>query len=290
MDNMSSVAVPKLPAVPLGAGIPRIIHQTFRSHDLPEELRANVAAIEAMNPGWEHRLYDDAEIEAFIRESYGNEILGYYHRIDPRYGAARADLFRYLLLYRVGGVYLDIKSTTVRPLDETLRPDDLYLLSHWRNHAGGPRAGWGMHAELAATGRGEYQQWHVICAAGHPFLKAVIERVLRNIDAYRPWREKLGQHATVRVTGPIAYTLAILPIRHLHPHRLVQDESEIGLEYSIFPGFGHTRLFASHYVYVVRPIIATTGLVGCGTQFYLAARWARNKARELFSARRPRTG
>lgn len=77
-----------------------------------------------MNPGWEHRLYDDADIEAFIRESYGDEILAYYHRIDRRYGAARADLFRYLLLYRLGGVYLDIKSTTVRPLDEVLRPDE----------------------------------------------------------------------------------------------------------------------------------------------------------------------
>lgn len=286
---MSSVAVPKLPAVPLGAEIPKIIHQTFRSHDLPEELGANVEAIRAMNPGWKHRLYDDADIERFISESYGNEILAYYHRIDRRYGAARADLFRYLLLYRFGGVYLDIKSTTVRPLDEMLRPDDLYLLSHWRNQPGGPRAGWGMHGELEATGRGEYQQWHVICAAGHPFLAAVIERVLQNIDAYRPWREKLGQHAVLQVTGPIAYTRAIHPIRELHPHRLVDDESEIGLEYSIRPGFDHTRLFASHYVYLDRPMIATTGLVWCGTQFYLAARWARNKARDFLGARSSRT-
>jgi mannosyltransferase OCH1-like enzyme len=281
---MSSAGVPKLPAVPLGAAIPRIIHQTFRSHDLPAELRANVETIQAMNPGWTYRLYDDADIERFIRESYGNEILGYYHRIDPRYGAARADLFRYLLLYRVGGVYLDIKSTTVRPLDETLRPDDLYLLSHWRNQAEGPRAGWGMHDGLEATGRGEYQQWHVICTAGHPFLKAVIERVLRNIDAYRPWREKLGKHAVLQVTGPIAYTRAILPIRHLHPHRLVQDESDIGVEYSIFPGVTHDRLFASHYEPLQQPMIASRGLRWWGTQLYLAARWARNKARAMLGA------
>jgi len=282
---MSSAAVPKLPAVPPGVRIPKIIHQTFRSHDLPEELRANVAAMEAMNPGWEHRLYDDADIEAFIRQSYGKEILAYYNRIDPRYGAARADLFRYLLLYRLGGVYLDIKSTTVRPLDETLRPDDVYLLSHWRNHADGPRAGWGMHGELEATGRGEYQQWHVICAPGHPFLKAVIEQVLQNIDAYRPWRQKLGQHAVLQVTGPIAYTKAIQPIRHLHPHRLVQDDSEIGVEYSIYPGVTHNRLFTNHYVPLQRPMIATTGLVWCWTQVYLAARWIRNKALEFRAAR-----
>ena len=45
---MSTARVPKLPAVPPGAAIPKIIHQTFRSHDLPEDLRANVAAMEAM--------------------------------------------------------------------------------------------------------------------------------------------------------------------------------------------------------------------------------------------------
>lgn len=282
---MSSAAVPDFATVPLGTAIPRIIHQTMTSRDLPDIFTDNISKIKEMNQGWRHIFYDGEDRERFIGEHYGNKILAYYRRIDPRYGAARADLFRYLLMYKIGGVYFDIKSTTVRPLDEVIRPDDLYILSHWRNQAGEARAEWGMHDALKETGRGEYQQWHIVCAPGHPFLRAVIERVLRNIDAYRPWRERLGQHATVRVTGPIPYTKAIHPIRALHPHRLVEDESEIGLEYSILPGFDHTRLFASHYVYLERPMIATRGVAWCGTQFYLAARWARNKARDFLAAR-----
>ena len=50
----------------------------------------------------------------YIRREYGESILSCYLRIDPVYGAARADLFRYLLLYRTGGVYLDIKSAARR--------------------------------------------------------------------------------------------------------------------------------------------------------------------------------
>jgi mannosyltransferase OCH1-like enzyme len=285
---MSSRAAPAIETMPLGIGIPKIIHQTFASRDLPEVFGTNVRAIQEMNPGWKHVLYDDADVEHFIRENYGEQILARHARIDRRYGAARADLFRYLLMYRVGGVYLDIKSTTIRPLDETLRPDDCYIVSHWANRPGEAREGWGLHEELKATGRGEYQQWHVICAPGHPFLKAVIENVLRNIDRYSPWRYGLGRPAVLRVSGPIVYTKAIQPIRHLHPHRLVENEGEVGLEYSVLPCITHSKLFPIHYVDVERPMIAASGLGWCGAQLYLGARWVRNKGRDWLEARKPR--
>ncbi len=39
---------------------------------------------------------------------------------QPRYGVVLADIFRYLVIYNEGGVYLDIKSTVNRPLDEII--------------------------------------------------------------------------------------------------------------------------------------------------------------------------
>ena len=236
--------------------------------------------IKAINPTWRHVYYDDNDVEDFINDNYDKTILQYYYRIDRLYGAARADLFRYLLLYKVGGVYLDIKSTTLRPLDEVLHCDDRYVLSHW-NNLSGERAGWGIHPELSWLARGEFQQWHIISAPGHPFLKAVIEHVLRNIDAYRPWREHLGQYATVRVTGPMAYTKAISPILGLHPHRIVHDERSLGLEYSVVGGSVHSRLFPSHYVTLEHPMIASSGSIWLATQFYRAARAIRNRGRVL---------
>lgn len=285
---MSSRAMPAIETVPLGVGIPKIIHQTFASRDLPEVLAANVRAIQEMNPTWKHVLYDDADVEHFIRENYGEQMLACYARIDRRYGAARADLFRYLLLYRVGGVYLDIKSTTIRPLDETLRPDDSYILSHWANRVGEVQENWGMHGELMVTGRGEYQQWHVICAPGHPYLKAVIENVLRNIDRYSPWRYGIGRPAALRVSGPVVYTKTIHPIRHLHPHRLVDNAGHIGLEYSILPQNEHSNLFPIHYADVFQPMIPARGLRWFSAQLYLRARWVRNKGRDWLEARKPR--
>src|SRR4051794_4030765 len=122
-----------LPHVDEGSEIPRVIHQTYMSKNFPPELNANAENIKNMNPGWTHVIHDDADIKKFITETYGLEILGYFERIDPIYGAARADLFRYLLMYKYGGVYMDVKSTCTQPLDETLRPGDRFILSQWRN-------------------------------------------------------------------------------------------------------------------------------------------------------------
>ena len=263
-----------------GAGIPRIIHQTFGPGPLPEILRDNISNIKSMNPTWRHVFYDDTHVDTFIEESYGTDLLDYYNRIDRFYGAARADLFRYLLLYKVGGVYLDIKSTTRRPLDDVLHGNDRYVLSHW-NNLSGERSGWGIHPELNGIARGEFQQWHIICAPGHPFLKAVIRQVLRNIDAYRPWRDHLGQYATVRITGPMAYTKAIFPILGLHPHRIVQDERALGLEYSVVSGAVHSQLFPNHYVKQQHPMISSAGFMWFATQLYRAARTVRNRGRDL---------
>src|ERR1700692_1394936 len=112
--------------------IPRIIHQIYFSQaPLPDVLIRNINHIKDMNPNWEHRLYDDAAINHFIASHYPSDYLDLYLKINPKYGAARADFFRYLLMYKCGGVYLDIKASTIKPLDGTIREEDRFLLAGW---------------------------------------------------------------------------------------------------------------------------------------------------------------
>ncbi len=230
--------------------IPKLIHQTVASKDgLHPAYIANIAALRERNPGWEHRLYDDRDIEAFIAGNYDPSVLAAYRRLNPVFGAARADLFRYLLLYKQGGVYLDIKSTVTTPLDEILKPNDAYLLSHWRD----PR--WGRYPELGPDG--EFQQWHIVAEPSHPFLAAVIKRVQDNIASYFPARDGSGRIALFRLTGPIAYTQAIEPIRARQPYRLVEAE-ELGFVYTIFgsddaPG-GHMYI-QKHYSQITESLV-----------------------------------
>jgi hypothetical protein len=237
-----------LPEWPRGTSVPRIIHQTFPTKALPAALQASVDAMRALNPDWEYNLYDDADVEAFVERHYGTSMLQRYRRINPRYGAARADLFRYLLLYKEGGVYLDIKSTTRSPLSKVLRADDAYLLSQWRNETGGRFRKWGLYHDLSHIPGGEFQQWFIVAAPGHPLLRAVILNVLRNLRVYSPDLHGAGRIAVLRTTGPIAYTLAIAPHLSRHPHRIVESDTDLALEYTIFPKFkDHGQLFTTHY-------------------------------------------
>lgn len=251
-----------LARVEMGQRIPKVIHQKFRSKAaLPPEIQENIRNIIQLNQGWAYRLYDDADAEAFILKHYGAEILQLYQRITPSYGASRADFFRYLLIYAEGGVYLDAKSTTTRPLDKVITPDDRYILSKWDNLPGGKYFAWGIHPDLAAFERGEYQQWHVIAVAGHPFLRSVIERVIHNIQHYDVTTTGVGFMGVLRTTGPISYTLGIEDIKSLHPYREVEIEQDMGIEYSIYDSFAHDphrshrNLFATHYTELKTPLI-----------------------------------
>lgn len=260
-----------MPVVPQGRRIPRLIHQTYPTRNVPDEIGRSIENIKRANPDWHHCLYDDDDVAQFIRSNYGPRMLEYFERINPNYGAARADLFRYLLVYLKGGFYLDIKSSLSRPLDEALRPDDAYVLSHWKNP---PGKHWGVWPELPKSIPGEFQNWHIAAVPGHPLLRAVILQVLENIDRYNPWIQGTGKLGVLRTTGPIAYTLAILPGLAQHEHRVVSCNDELGFEYSIYGRSDvatHAKLFRSHYLRLDEPIIRL-GLAG-----HLRAAYARPK-------------
>jgi inositol phosphorylceramide mannosyltransferase catalytic subunit len=245
----------RLPDVSRSAGVPRLIHQTARSKALVPALAEAVEKARALNPGWEHLLYDDAECSDFIRTSCGPEVWSAYNRINPAYGAARADFFRYVVSYFRGGVYADIKTDFVRPFAETIRPEDQFIVSSWNNGPAGTHPNFGKHPDLARFGRDEIQQWFIVSAAGHPFLKAAIARVLANIETYDRYLVGTGKIGVLRTTGPIAYTAAIAPLLGRHNHREVADEKAVGLEYSIAGEYDHKSSIGGHYSELSSPVI-----------------------------------
>jgi mannosyltransferase OCH1-like enzyme len=65
------------------------------------------------------------------------EYLEAYRRLAK--GVERADFFRYMVVLRHGGVYADLDTECVRPLDALLRSGDT-LVAGWDNEFPGPRA------------------------------------------------------------------------------------------------------------------------------------------------------
>jgi hypothetical protein len=245
-----------IPLIETGDRIPKIIHQTCNRDVLElDEIRENIENMRLLNPNWEHCLYLDEDIENFILEYYGLEILQIYQSISSAYGAARADFFRYLLVYAKGGVYLDIKCEITRSLDEVIFTDDCFILSKWNNKEEDNYPGWGMHEELSLFDGGEYQQWHVISVPGHPFLRELILKVISNIQEYNVFRDGVGKFAVLRATGPIAYTLKIESMKSLCGFRQVDIEKDLGIKYSIYDSMEHENLTKKHYTRLNSPLI-----------------------------------
>jgi hypothetical protein len=197
----------------------------------------------------------DDEVESFIFDNYGKDMLKTYHSINPSYGSARTDLFRYLLLYKVGGIYLDIKSTAKKPFDDVLYPDDHFVICQWHKPVGRNYSDGGAHPELSNFFNGEFQTWNIISEPNSPFLSAVIDQVLTNIQNYNTSAHGVGARSLLLNLAAVMYTKVVGEMMKHHPHRLVGDNYQIGLQFSVCNGFDHRKLMITNYTICTEPLI-----------------------------------
>ena len=87
--------------------IPLDIYQTWKTKDLPPKMKKCVETLKRQNPEFTHHLYDDEDCYQFIKDHFDPEVAEAYDALIP--GAYKADLWRCCILYKRGGIYLDIK-------------------------------------------------------------------------------------------------------------------------------------------------------------------------------------
>ncbi len=177
--------------------IPKIIHQTFKTATLPWITRWHIAGFRKKNPTYRYEFYDDDRIDHFLQSEFDPETFKLYKRLNI--GAAKADFFRYAILYKRGGVYVDIDSGINTNLDNFIRPNDSAIITR----EGDPDL---------------YAQWALIYSPGHPFLQQTLTLVKENI------RTNKYPNDVHRMTGPTVYTQAINKVLSEYPatpHRIL---------------------------------------------------------------------
>ncbi|MBU0763931.1 MAG: hypothetical protein KJ607_03750 [Bacteroidetes bacterium] len=96
--------------------IPKIIHQTWKSENVPVRWRKFVSKCQKLNPEWEYRLWTDHANNDFVEKEFPhfyNIYSGFTKNI------MRADVVRYLIMNKIGGVYLDLDYEVLKPFDFT---------------------------------------------------------------------------------------------------------------------------------------------------------------------------
>lgn len=163
--------------------IPKVIYQTFKTNKIPWLTRFYIWKFMRKNSGYSYAFYDDQQVELFFKENFEERTYKAYCSLQI--GAAKADFFRYAILYKQGGVYLDLDSNILKKLDNYITSDDVAVISKERKY---------QHL---------YAQWALIFEKGHPFLKRTIDYIVDNIENNRFPNDV---HA---MTGPTVYSLAI---------------------------------------------------------------------------------
>lgn len=236
-----------VPVFPEEQEIPYTLHQIYltrqqsksqspSTYQLPREIQQNIERICSENPEMTYTLWKDEAVETFIKAHYGDRVYQYYLRINPSYAPGKADFFRYLLIYRLGGLYLDLKSNIVGNFKHRLIAGVSAYLAHWDNLPGDLHERYGREYPLAhETEGGEYIQWMLWFAPGHPLLRAVIIEMLKRIDNYTPYTTGVGASGILDTTGPWMYTTAILNrIKGHNQVHIYRSCLELGLQYSIY--------------------------------------------------------
>lgn len=96
------------------APIPRIVHQTWKTGQIPDEWQPFADSWRAHHPAWEYRLWTDADNRRLIAERYAWFLATY--DAFPR-DIQRVDAAKYFILFTHGGVYADLDCECVRAVD-----------------------------------------------------------------------------------------------------------------------------------------------------------------------------
>lgn len=153
--------------------IAKTIMQFWDSGALPDDITPLVDSWKHHNPDFQHRLFNDATARAYIAEHFPAPYLAAFNKCAIP--AMRSDFFRYAYLYQEGGVYVDAAIACNTALQEWLdfsRP-----------------------LTLVRKPDGRIINGFIVAQARHPFLKAVLDQCVININ------EKSSNNIWL-VTGP----------------------------------------------------------------------------------------
>lgn len=162
--------------------IPKNIFQSWVEINLHPVIQAKINNMKLLNPNYKHKIYNDNEIDNFVNENYPGEIANCYNKLNII--VAKVDFWRYLILYKYGGIYLDMDSSINISLDDFIKEDDNAVIT-------------------AEYNQDLFVQWALIFDKEHPILKKTIDKIVENIK-YNKYPNNIH-----KMTGPFVFSEAI---------------------------------------------------------------------------------
>jgi len=216
-----SIAELYTPAPSLGTKIPNVVYQTWKEPRLSAPHARTLARFRRRNPDFTFELFDDTRAADYMETHYaGQPILEVFRYV--KVPAARADLWRYCILYQAGGMYCDIDSLIKVPLRRFLEGNPSEVLSFEGDCWAGVLAP-GEFADAKAFLAGPSDaarskldlpdhtvlNWFLAFEPGHPALAATLEVIVENFPFFRGRVFDPVWRGVIHSTGPLALTQGV---------------------------------------------------------------------------------
>ena len=98
--------------------ISKKIYQTWKTQNLPQKIMKLHRNFRSLNTHYDHILYTDEQMNDYMSSNADKELADIYWKMN--HIVARADIWRYTILYNEGGIYLDIDSLITGSLDDLI--------------------------------------------------------------------------------------------------------------------------------------------------------------------------
>jgi mannosyltransferase OCH1-like enzyme len=158
--------------------IPLNIFMTY-SNPPPPEFKKNMEEIAKNNPEFQVYFFDNDLRREFIERNFDIDVLKSHDKLIP--GAYKADLFRYCILYKYGGIYMDIKMKLFNDYKLIKLTDKEYFVRDIEESGGG------------------VANAVIVSNSGNPILKKAIDEIVLNV------KNEFYGTSQLEPTGPLLF-------------------------------------------------------------------------------------
>jgi mannosyltransferase OCH1-like enzyme len=184
--------------------IPKTIWQTYKDpfDKLQPYMVDAVNTWKHHNPEYEYRYMDDEQAKEFVLKEYGKEWLDIFNSLPV--GVMRGDLWRYMIIYKYGGIYADLDTLCNEPVFNWISNKHKLIVCPENNR--------------------DFCQWTFAASPEHPFIKSVLDYIKGKLE--NP--NYNIQHFIHEHTGPTAWSNGILNALNMeYGTNLIDDYQKI---------------------------------------------------------------
>ncbi|KAL8964523.1 MAG: hypothetical protein Q9197_006895 [Variospora fuerteventurae] len=160
--------------------IPTQIWQINFDHPQYNELRPAIESWDHLNPQHSHTILTEATARDIVQKHYADDPKTLKTYLDLHSIILKSDYLRYLVLAAVGGVYSDLDTDAVKPIDKWI-PAELAdrgiraIVGLESDKMDRPKPLPGLYMPV------QFAQWTLACSARHPMMVGMVEAVTRGL-------------------------------------------------------------------------------------------------------------